>query len=262
MFRILIIAALALNGTPAYSESALPSALPAAEESAAIASAEWTGLTIYRHDQAAAVATDAALALRQIKRDKRVRGWVTEDLGSEVLVTFLDETPAALYRVPVKDGIAGTVEVLKTPTPLSPYESGAANARFLALSAKFEPCSKRYNSVVLPGSTPSEDWVVYLVPGTTKSNIVPIGGTFRFGIKNSEVVSQRGFTRTCITLPSDPKAVALMITHLLDAVPTEAHVYWSIWAKKPMYVATPPDGTIWHVDGAKIGLVERKPNGE
>jgi len=52
---------------------------------------------------------------------------------------------------------------------------------------------------------------------------------------------------------------ALMITHLLDPIPTEAHVFWSIWAHKPLYVATPPNGTIWVVEGSKIRLVERKP---
>ena len=49
-----------------------------------------------------------------------------------------------------------------------------------------------------------------------------------------------------------------MITHLLDPIPTEAHVFWSLWARKPMYVATPPNGTIWVVDDGKIKLVERK----
>jgi len=256
---MLLVAALASACAPTYADEALPARLSAAEESAALASAESTGATIYRHDQAAAVATDAALGLRRFKKDKRVRGWITEQQGNAIVVTFLDGTPAALYRVTVEGGVAGAVTALDAPAVLSPYEAGAATARSLALNAPFQACSRSYNSVVLPGSSPAEDWVVYLVPGTTKSNVVPIGGTFRFGVKGSQLVSQRAFTRTCIALPSDPRAEALMITHLLDAVPTEAHVYWSIWARKPIYVVTPPDGTVWSVQGDHIKLVERKP---
>lgn len=127
------------------------------------------------------------------------------------------------------------------------------------MASAIEPCSKNYNSVVLPsGATPGTDWNVYLLPGTTKHNVVPIGGTYRMEIDGAKVVSQRGFTRTCIALQSEPEAVGLMITHLLDPIPTEVHVFWSLWAKKPIYVATPPNGTIWIVDGNKIGLVERK----
>lgn len=31
---------------------------------------------------------------------------------------------------------------------------------------------------------------------------------------------------------------AMMITHILDPVPTEAHVHCSLWADTPMYVST------------------------
>ena len=261
MFRTVFAALLALACIAAHAERTLPAELSLAEETAALSSAVSTGASIYRHDHAAAVATDAALALRRFKNDKRVRGWVTEEQGDQIVVTFLDATPAALYRVPVTGGAAGTVVALEAPTALSTTETGATTARSLALGSQFDPCSKSYNSVVLPGVTSAEDWVVYLLPGTTKRDLVPIGGAFRVGVKDSKVVSHRGFTRTCIALPSDPRAEALMVTHLLDSVPTEVHVFWSMWANKPIYVATPPAGTIWSVQGDGIRLVERKSGG-
>jgi len=49
-----------------------------------------------------------------------------------------------------------------------------------------------------------------------------------------------------------------MITHLLDPAPTEARVFWSLWAGKPMFVATPPDGTMWKIENGGIELAERK----
>lgn len=256
--RLILAAILAVACTSTRADEALPTTLSPADEAAKIASAQTAGSAIYLHDQAASVATDAALAIPEFKRDNRVKGWVTEQHGADIVVTFLDSTPAAIYRVVVSNGKAGPVAALDAPIALTAYEAGAAQARSAAAASQFEPCSNSYNSVVLPGKSPAEDWVVYLLPGTTKNDVVPIGGTYRFSVKDSRVVSQRGFTRTCIALATDPKAEALMITHLLDPVPTEAHVFWSLWAGKPIYVATPPMGTIWAVQGDKIRLVARK----
>ncbi len=260
MIRYILAISLAASLATASAEEPLPKELPEDQEAAAVQRAEATGLVIYLHDHAAAVATDAALKLRAFKRDKRVNGWLTEEQQGQIVVTFIDQTPAALYRITVsKDGVAGPVMALELPTQLTAYESGAATARATALASKFQPCSENYNSVVIPTAGPSgKNWVVYLLPGTTKNDVVPIGGTYRIETNGSSVVGQRGFTRTCIALQTDPKAVGLMITHLLDPIPTEAHVFWSLWAKKPMYIATPPNGTVWVVEGNKIRLIERK----
>lgn len=260
MTRYLLAIALSISCFTISAEDSLSKEVLPDQEAAAIKSAESTGIAIYRHDHAAAVATDAALELPKFKKDKRVRGWLTEEQDGQIFVTFIDQTPAALYRVLVsRDGVAGPVTTLESPTPLSDYESRAAAARAAALASTFQPCSERYNSVVLPPANPSgTNWVVYLLPGTTKNNVIPIGGTYRIEVSGSKVVSQRGFTRSCIVLPADPKAVGLTITHLLDSIPTEAHVFWSLWASKPMYVVISPNGSIWVVDRGRIQLVERK----
>lgn len=257
MIRYIFAIALAFCSFTASADEPLLEELPPDQEAAALRAAETTGLAIYRHDQAATVATDAAFKLRRFKKDKRINGWITEEQPDQIVVTFIDQTPAALYRVAVsKGGVASPVTALEAPVALTPYEAGAAAARAVALASKFQPCSENYNSVVLPSSNAS--WVVYLIPGTTKNSVAPIGGTYRIDVSGSNIVSQRGFTRTCIALQTGPRAVGLMITHLLDSIPTEAHVFWSLWAKKPIYVATPPNGTVWVVDGNKIELVERK----
>lgn len=259
MTRYILAIALVLGCLTAFAEDSVPKELSPDREATALRSAEATGLAIYRHDQAAAVATDAALELRAFKKDKRIKGWITEEQQGQIVVSFMDQTPSVLYRVAVSNGVAGPVTTVETPAPLTAYESGAAVARAAALASKFQPCSKSYNSVVLPSGDASESkWSVFLIPGTTRSTVVPIGGTYRIEVSGSNVVSQRAFTRTCIALQTDPRTVGLMITHLLDATPTEAHVFWSMWAHKPMYVATPPNGTIWAIEGGKIKLVERE----
>jgi hypothetical protein len=257
MIRYILAIALVANLSTAFAQESLPGQLSSDQEAIAIQLAETTGLAIYRHDHAAAVATDA---IRKIRADKRVKGWVTEEQQDQIVVTFIDKTPAALYRVVVsKDGAVSRVMTPESPAQLTAFESGAATARSTAMASKFQPCSENYNSVVLPASDPSgENWVVYLLPGTTKNNVVPIGGTYRIETGDSNIIGQRSFTRTCIALHTDPSVAGLMITHLLDPIPTEAHVFWSLWANKPMYVVTPPYGTIWNIEDGKIKLVERK----
>lgn len=257
MIRKLLVAVLALGGSAVVAATPLPERPAPEMKGLAIQSAEIIGRQIYRHDRAAAVATDAALALGAFRDEKRVQGWITEERPGSIVVTFIDGTPAALYRVAVADdGTAGEVEALEAPTALSPYEAGAAAARAAALESDFQPCSDRYNTVVLRAAADRTDkWVVYLLPATTRNGVVPIGGTYRVGVEGSRVTSQRAFTRSCIALRADPQAAAMMITHLLDEIPTEAHVFWSTWAGKPMYVATGAD-SVWLVNGGEISQLD------
>lgn len=260
MIRYVLALLLAVSCLVAKADEPLPAQLPPGQEAAAINTAEITGLAMYRHDRAAAVATDAALKIRAFKEDKRVKGWVTEERDGGIVVTFLDATPAALYRATVSDDgdLTGAVEAFESPQLLTEFQSGAAAARALAISSGFQPCSDKYNSVVLPAhESAAKKWDVYLLPSTTKNDVVPLGGTYRVETDGHAVISHRGFTRTCISLQTGPRVVGLMITHLLDPTPTEAHVFWSLWAKKDMYVATPPNGTIWSIEGGKIRLVRR-----
>ncbi len=254
----LLVLVLLLSNAAVIAEELDPAELPPDQEAAALRTAEAMGSTIYRHDRAASMATDAALRIRAFKRDRRVKGWITEERGNHILVTFIDQTPAALYRIKVSDsGVDGAVESLESPTSLSVFESGAAAARKLAIGSGFEPCSDKYNSVVLPDKNAPGNWIVYMLPGTTKNNVVPIGGTYRIDTDGKTVFSRRGFTRTCIALQNDARAIALMITHLLDPTPTEAHVFWNLWSGKSMYVSTPPHGSMWEIENGKVALAKR-----
>jgi hypothetical protein len=259
MRRHLFAAFVAICLPLAHAQDSLPNALPEEQEAAGILAAERIGLAMYRHDHAAAVATDAAFQLRQVREDARLRGWITEERQDQIIVSFIDETPRALYRVEVsKEGVVGEVMVLESPSELSAYESGAAAARLLAMATRFEPCAERYNTVVLPVDGANEqNWFVYLLPATTDANVIPIGGAYRMEINAGGLVEQRGFTNSCIALQPSPESVALAISHLLDPIPTEVHVFWSLWANKPLYVSTPPNATVWAIEGGKIRLVQR-----
>jgi len=183
MTRYFFAVALGVGCLTASADDSLPKELSADQDAALIRSAEITGLAIYRHDAAAAIVTDAALKIRAFKKDKRVKGWVTEQQQDQIVVTFIDKTPSALYRGAVSmEGVAGPITTLESPAPLTDYEEGAATARSAALAVTFEPCSRSYNAVVLPPDQKSGNWVVYLLPETTDADVVPIGGTYRIEI--------------------------------------------------------------------------------
>lgn len=255
MIRSLFVVLCALGVTTARaSEPGVPEPL-SPQATATLHADEVVGRAIYLNDRAAAVATDAALALDTFRKERRVRGWITEAHDDAVTVTFIDGTPAALYRATVSDAgkLVGRVEAYAMPQPLSPFEAGAAAARAAALGAKFQPCSNRYNTVVLPLGATDDKWLVYLLPATTRHGVVPIGGTYRMTIDHNTIVAQRPFTKSCIALEDDPRAVGLMITHLLDPTPTEVHAFWSLWAHKDMYVST--NGAVWAIHDGHIRLV-------
>lgn len=222
-----------------------------------------TGAAMYRLDQATAMATDLAQAQRVFRRDKRVRGWITEDLGSAVAVYFLDEAGRAIYRVDVSDSdeVPGALQVMDTPLVLEGDLAASAQARASALAAlegadNFGGCSRQHNTVVLPVEGHPGRFHVYILPGTTRRHVVPIGGSYRVEVDNGRVIAQRPYTRSCIELQNPPGNVAMMITHLLDDAPTEVHVFWSLWAGTTMVVAT--DAGVWRVENGQVTLRSKR----
>ena len=241
-----------------WAAESVPQELPPQEEQAASRRDEATGLTIFKHDHAAAVATDALGALGILKSDKRLRGWITQEQAEGILVTFIsgdaNEAPQALYRVSVsKEGeVTGPPQELKTPQALTEFESHAAAARIFAGKYSFQPCAEHYNTVVVPAdSSASPNWVVYLIPATQDALRIPLGGAHRLELDATaeHLINERGFTRSCVVL-GDPKGnakqrpVMLAATHLLDPVPTEIHVFWNLWTGIPLDILTPPNGTV------------------
>ena len=113
-------------------------------------------------------------------------------------------------------------------------------------------------------SSATPNWVVYLIPGTQDALRIPLGGAHRLELDATgrNLVSERAFTRSCVVL-GDPKGapnkrpVGLFATHLMDPVPTEIHVFWNLWAGIPLYISTPPNGTVWGISKGHISLMKR-----
>ncbi|MBA3930539.1 MAG: hypothetical protein C0521_13210 [Xanthomonas sp.] len=255
----------ALASAPlAFAQDDTPPPMDDAQIAKALLDAETTGRAIYLHDQAAAVASDAVTTLKAFRQDGkqgRLGGWITQQRDAGIVVTFLssESEPRARYRVTVgsEGRVVGDIEALAEPATLTPQELGAAHARNTAANAEFAACSRSYNTVVLADPREGGGWIAYLLPGTTKHGIVPIGGSYRLDLDASgeRILKQRGFTRSCIVLESPRDSVGMMITHLLDPVPTEAHVFWSLWANKPMYVST--SAGLWKIEEGRVTMNSR-----
>lgn len=244
---------------PAASPATILGAAQDAAQDAALRQAEAVGEQLFRHDRAAWVASDTLMGAARGRTDPRVQGWITETRSDGGIdVTFVDATPAALYRVTVdaQGQPAGPVDA--APAALTPSQLAAAQARAAALATAMPSCSGFYNPVVLPGVAPGS-WIVYLLPGSPEADVVPLGGAWRIEVRDGQPTSHRAFTQTCIALDNGEEGDAFVVSHLLDPVPTEVHVFWSRWAGKPMYVTT--EGHAWAIEDGRIRAVPAVPGG-
>lgn len=260
-------------GLCAFASNACAQRLPEAnaEDPSKLRAAEALGVRLYRHDRAAALATDALMAKRKFRKDKRVGGWLTEAREDAVRVSFIDtksgDVPQSIFEIDVRDADAkaGEVTVIDPPRPLSATQLGAWHARETALKSSFTPCSSSYNSVILPSTdSGSPGWSVFLLPATSDANVVPFGGTYRFetDADGGTVKSSRNYTKSCIAFPREhvPKGaepVGLYLTHLLDPIPTEAHVLLNYTARQPVYLMTTGNDRLWKIDRGQIKLVDK-----
>lgn len=236
----------------------------------AMRQAELLGREIFRHDRAAAVATDAVMGRTSTHRDPRVRGWITEDQDGVIAVTFVgignDQNFLALYSVTVPDDVSvpSSVKAFDPAVALSAKQAAQFRARQLAIKSQSLPCSPNYNTVVLPTQVVGVDaWRVYLLPGTTRQGILPASGyRLEVNAEGATILGRRAFTKSCIEIENKPDAIALMITHMLDPSPTEIHVFLSMVAKKALVVATADNAYAWEVRNGQIHFAYRlKPKG-
>jgi hypothetical protein len=229
------------------------------------------GRALQVSDVAAALATDEMARQKVLKRDKRIRGWLTgaADSAGVVAVDFIGEDAgqfAVMYRLQVPaDRGRPAFEKLLAPASLTDGQAALWRARQSAseaLNKRSDLCSERYNTVVVP---PDETGhiLVYLLAATTRDDEVVAGGHFRYEFSGDgqTLLAQRGFTKSCFTLKvpnagSDSKVASLFMTHLLDPIPTDIHVFLSLLHGQGLFVGT--EQFFWSVDGDNIRLVERR----
>jgi hypothetical protein len=252
-----LIIALSLTLSTGISSAQTP------EQQAAIERAEQIGRELYEHDRAAWLATDAMFAELDLSRQGNVRGWATRRDGDAIVVAFVDGSTdgelRGIYRATYVNG-ALTAHGVSNDV-LTDLEARLYRARTMSLEALTEPCAPRYNTVALPRLEQSADGVdvdVYLMPGTTDANMVPVGGYFRYGVDAdaNQIIDRQPFARSCLTLsranPNMERVAALFFTHVLSATPTETHVFINLVQGVPLFVGT--SAGVWGLQEGRVSL--------
>jgi hypothetical protein len=209
------------------------------------------GLQLHEYDQAAWHVTDAAMAALPDEAKRQLRGYISTSAEDGLLTTFFGEDPkGSFYRL---YSAVWTGSEVTRPTLYAPDQRVAVTAderqlilaRRVALedAAGLKTCSQApANAIVLPGKTTGTTHVYVLTPQTTTDRF-PFGGHSRIDVRDGKIVAKRAFTKGCIDLER-PKAgsanepAAIYITHLLDSVPTEIHVFTMLAAHVPVFVMT------------------------
>jgi len=113
---------------------------------------------------------------------------------------------------------------------------------------KLDFCSKSSpNVAVIPGATAADPVSIYVMTPQTENGIWPLGGHHRIDVKESRIVSQRAFTKSCVNLGGAKKnevPLTMAVTHLLDPIPTEIHAFTVQTSGVPLNVGT-SDGSIF-----------------
>ena len=260
MLRTVALAA-ALAQAPAAQAQVSPADKAAADLALA------RGQLIYAYDQAAWHGTDDLLA-RIKDPEKRIGGWIVEGPAEAPTLIFIDQDkadPHIVYVAQFRDNRLVSASLLGPgdDRALSPARkamvAALAKGKEAWFAAKPLYCSKRPpNSVVLPPERAGGPHLVYILSPQTEKGAYPMGGHYRVEIgADGSVGAARSFTNGCLTMDV-PESEAgdrtgfLTVTHLLDPVPTEIHVFTALASHAPIAVGTTSNNMLWWVTGSSI----------
>lgn len=266
----LLLTALAAVASAASLSAPVKPALTEAEN-AAVRLASERGALLYAYDRAAWVATDD-LRAKLSGSAQKIGGWIVDGPINQAQIVFYDQDasdPHILYSATVVGGkvIASRVLGPGDDRSLSPARKAMVAALRSAtaslVAAKVSVCNKAQslNPVVLPAAGPGEPILVYFLNPQTNLNVVPLGGHYRVAVgADGRAGAPRRFMNSCMEMPiSGTRGTpeALVVSHVLDPVPTEIHVFSSLVARLPLFV---PIGRnrVWVVDGPRIRPVAKK----
>jgi hypothetical protein len=230
------------------------------QEMATIEKASRIGQELYEKDMRAAKASD--LVLGAIKREDYpdFAGWVTHKHGKLYTVSFYekkDNIYSVFADVEFDKNDKPTV-VINPDRKLDETEISKIRARVSGLQRGFNSCSNRFNTIVMPSDNP-DAWDVYVLAATDEAGLVVAGGHRKIVVdkKTGEVLQQYAFSKSCLNidktpddLPAGAEPAALTLTHIIDVLPAETHVYMSLLHDITFFVIT--DKGMWNVTSGKI----------
>jgi len=244
--------------------AAAPAAAQTPEERGRLDWVQQRGRLLFEIDRAAWVTTDDLRARNGLTNE--ILGWTVErDRDGYIVVYYArgeGDALVAVYIARVVDRRVVSAELFPAGQrpPLTPTQNRIAAARGALRGVTVTTCTNsRPNIAVIPPDRADGPIDVYVLTAQTEAGVYPFGGHHLLTIgADDRVVSQRAFTNSCLNMtreaPGGGNVAALTITHLLDPVPTEIHVFMSIWVGLPLFVGI--GGRVWEVTGDSISLVD------
>jgi hypothetical protein len=234
----------------------------------ALTRASQRGALLYAYDQAAWHGTDDMLSKIADPANK-LGGYIVDGPANAPRLVFFDKAGSAAVYVATFNGnhlVEGHVlgpgddHILSALDQRMVRALGAARAALVA-DGSARPCAaKPFNTVVLPPDSTAGPVSVYFLTPQTSTDVIPFGGHYEIDVDASgKAGSIRRFTNSCLNMPTRPrlpngaKLEAIFVTHLLDPVPTEIHVFNSLVTGMPVMVGTASPEMVWPVHGDRIG---------
>jgi hypothetical protein len=244
---------------------ACPAAAQTEAEQAQIEAAVERGRLLFLYDRVAALATRDMLSRVEDPEAAGITGFVVTPEGEGQEVVFYadgaDEL-VAVYRARVANGRIAEREIFagdERPA-LSPLQLRMAAARAGAGRTDRQSCADDapFNVTVIPPEAEDGPVEVYLFTPQTARGRFPAGGHYRavYAADGTQIES-RSFAAGCQMLSAEGavpgiETEALYLTHAMDPVPTEIHVFLSLWSGKPIVVGAGERS--WRVDRNGIRL--------
>jgi hypothetical protein len=243
---------------------------PTAEERARLVATVTRGRLLFELARAAQLTTQDLLTRVPDPTAAGVTGWVATPDGNTTTVTYYADGadgPVAVYRGQVTGGRVAARDVFTGADrpPLTPTQRRMAAARRAVEGLDARPCSGDFNVFVIPPASEAAPVEVYKISPQPGRGRYPLGGHYLATVApDGSIASTRSFTNRCLDVDAGAPATQLAgapapqpiaVTHLLDPLPTEIHVFLSLWMNRPLLVATGNPERLWTVARGRIGLV-------
>jgi hypothetical protein len=243
--------------------------VPSAEEAAKLQAIVARGRLVFDLDRAAWVATDDFLKKVRDPAAAGYKGYVVDREGGGFVVIFYGGEGDRLvgrYVAHVADGRVTSARILPQAeqVPLTALQIRMAKARSVAPSREYRPCTNAaFNAAIIPAASLEAPLEMYLTTPQPAAGVYPFGGHFLLTIApDNHIASVRKFTNSCLNMGPPPRSggrggqpVALVVSHLLDPLPTEIHVFVSLLSKQPVFVAISDPHRMWLVTGQGIAEI-------
>jgi hypothetical protein len=263
---LLIAAALAALPLPAAAQTSATPPAPMelnAEQRSALELAVARGRALAVLDQVFRTASADARSRIPAADAEAIAGWIAQPEGNGVTVTYYvrdGEHYAAIYRGSVLGGRVSSPQLFagENRPRLEGVALRMAAARTAAEATDHQACGPDFNTFVLPPSG-DEPVIVYRLSPRMAANRIPGGGHFRIIVAaDGSIAEDVALAAACadLTIPpavAGPRPRPLTVKAAGTPLPSELHVFLSLWAQRPLAVAAGADPVrVWGVTAEGI----------